>query len=115
MFEGASFVLGPPRPPPHGRGGLIRFGTIGGPCRMGEGASFSLGPPRPPPHKEGLSGYGARCFRKKTRFVFFCFFHHFWPFLAAGWCFFMFFGVFLFFQGGIRYKRILWYQASIVF
>ena len=52
--------------------------------------------------------------QKKPRF-FFGFFCRFWPFLAAGWCFFMFFGVFLFFHGGIRYKRILWYQGSIVF
>ena len=69
MGEGASFALGPPRPPPHGRGHLLRFGTteapIGwargppslwdhqGPHRMGEGASFALGPPRPPPHGRG--------------------------------------------------------------
>ena len=32
--------------------------------------------------------------QKKARFLFFCFFCRFWPFLAAGWCFFMFFGVF---------------------
>ena len=51
--------------------------------------------------------------QKKRVFCFFCFF--FVPFLAAGWCFFMFSGVFLFFHGGIRYKRILWYQESIVF
>ena len=53
--------------------------------------------------------------RKKRIFCFFCFFPLFWPFLAAGWCFFMFFGVFLFFHGGIRYKHILWYQGSIIF
>ena len=50
-------------------------------------------------------------FYKKKRF----FFAVFLPFLAVGWCFFMFFGVFLFFHGGIRYKRILWYQGTIVF
>ena len=30
-------------------------------------------------------------YKKNAVFVFFC---RFWPFLAAGWCFFMFFGVF---------------------
>ena len=64
MGEGASFPKGPPTPLPHGRGGLLRFGTTEvptawargppsfldhrGPRRMGEGASFALGPPRPP-------------------------------------------------------------------
>ena len=66
MGEGASFALGAPRPPLHGRGGLLRFVTIAAPApwgrgppslwdhrvprHMGEGASFALGPPRPPPH-----------------------------------------------------------------
>ena len=67
-------------------------------------------------HKAELSGYGVGCFTKKTAlFVFFGFFCRFLPFLAVGWCFFMFFGVFLFFHGGIRYKHILWYQGTIVF
>ena len=57
MGEGASCVSGPPRPPPHVRGVLLRFGTteapaawargplsLGdhlGPRRFGEGASFA--------------------------------------------------------------------------
>ena len=69
MGEEASFALGPPRLPPHGRGGLLRFGTTGGltawawgppslwehrsPHRTGEWASFNLGPPRPPAHGRG--------------------------------------------------------------
>ena len=69
MGEGASFVLGSPRPPPHGREGLPRFGTTEapnactrgppslwdhqGPYRIGEGSSFALGPPRPPAHGRG--------------------------------------------------------------
>ena len=69
MGEGPSFALGSPRPPPHGRGGLLRSGITEaptawargppslwdhrGPRRMGEGASFALGPPRPPPHGRG--------------------------------------------------------------
>ena len=68
MGEGASSVLGAP-PPPHGRGGLLRFGTTEapaacvrgplpfgdhqGPRRMDEGASSVLGPPRPPLHGRG--------------------------------------------------------------
>ena len=68
------------------------------------------------PAKGELSGCGVGCFTKKNAFfVFFCFFDRFWPFLAVGWFFFMFFGVFLFFHGGIRYKRILWYQGTIDF
>ena len=75
MGEGASSAVGLTRPPPHGRGGLLRFGTTEapatwaqgplplwdhrGPSRMGEGASFALGPPRPPPHgRGGLSRFG---------------------------------------------------------
>ena len=70
MGERASLALGPPRPPTHLRGGILRFGTTEaptawvrgpralrddrGPHRMGEGASFALGPPGPPPH--GLGG-----------------------------------------------------------
>ena len=66
MGEGASSALAPRSPPPHGRGGLLRFGTTeaptawargpsplqdhGAPRRMGEGASSVLRPPRPPPH-----------------------------------------------------------------
>ena len=69
MGVGASFALGPTGPPPHGRGGLLRFGTTEGPAawalgppslwdhrgprRMGEGASIALGPPRAPPHGRG--------------------------------------------------------------
>ena len=69
MGEGASFALGSPRPPPHGLGGLLHFGTTvaptawargppllwdhRGPHGMGEGASFALGSPRPPPHGRG--------------------------------------------------------------
>ena len=56
---GPPFALGPPRPPPHGRGGLSRFGTTEapaawaqgpppfwdhrGPRHMGAGASFLFG------------------------------------------------------------------------
>ena len=79
---------------------------------------WSLGmSPHMPCSKEELSGYGDGCFTKKKKrvFCFFCFPPRFWPFLAAGWCFFMFFCVFFVFHGGIRYKRILWYQGSIVF
>ena len=66
MDAGASFVLGPRRPPLHGRAGLLRFRTTAvraawargpprlwdhrSPRRMGLGASSALGPPRPPPH-----------------------------------------------------------------
>ena len=32
MGEGASFALGPPRPPPHGRGGLLRLGITEAPA-----------------------------------------------------------------------------------
>ena len=46
----------------------------------------------------------SRVLQKKRVFWFVCF----RPFLAAGGCFFTFFGVFLFFHGGIRYKCILW-------
>ena len=69
MSAGASFALGPPRPPPHGCGGLLRLGIMEapaamargdpslwihqGPRHMGTGASFALGPPRPPPHERG--------------------------------------------------------------
>ena len=55
MGNGASFALGPPRPPLRGRGGLLRFGFIDhrGPCRMGMGASFALVSPRPPQHGRG--------------------------------------------------------------
>ena len=58
MRAGASSVLGPLRPPPHGRGGLLRFGTnktatawVSGPPpfwdhrrsrHMGAGASFTF-------------------------------------------------------------------------
>ena len=58
-------------PPPHGRGGLLRFGTTEapaawdkgppslwdhrGPRRMGEGASFALGPRDPRCLGEGAS------------------------------------------------------------
>ena len=74
MGEGASSVLGPPRPPPHGRGGLPCFGTTDAaaawprgplplwdhqdPRRMGEGAYTVLGQPRPSPHVRG----GFPCF-----------------------------------------------------
>ena len=40
------------------------------------------------------------------------FFGRFWPRVGVFSCFLVFF---LFFHGGIRYKRILWYQGSIVF
>ena len=93
----------------------------------GSGAGVTV-PPPPPAHplvsrRDGRTGrpqarakwVRSRVFYKKKRVFFCCFFCRFWPFLAAGWCFFMFFGVFLFFHGGIRYKRILWYQGSIVF
>ena len=39
MGEEASFALGPLRPPPHGRGGLLRFGTTEAP------AAWVRGPP----------------------------------------------------------------------
>ena len=71
MGEGASFVLGPPKPLPHGRGDLLRFGTTEAPTpwargppslwdqrdprRMGEGTSFDLGPPGPGGMGEGAS------------------------------------------------------------
>ena len=75
MGEGASFALGPPRPPAHGRGGLLCFGTTEaptawawgppshwdhrGPHHMGVGAFFALGPPRPPSHgRVGLIRFG---------------------------------------------------------
>ena len=62
-------------PPPHGPGGLLRFGTTdppaawarwppslwdhSGPRCMGEVASVALGSPRPPPHgREGLLRFG---------------------------------------------------------
>ena len=32
MGEGASFALGPPGPPPHGQGGLLRFGITKAPA-----------------------------------------------------------------------------------
>ena len=66
MGVGGFFALGPPRPPPHGQGGLLRFGTTEalaawargpppfwdhrGPRRMNEGASLILRPLRPPRH-----------------------------------------------------------------
>ena len=55
MGEGASSVLGPPRPPPHGRGGLIRFGTTEAP------AAWARGPPpfldhRGPRHPSAVFG-----------------------------------------------------------
>ena len=56
-------------------------------------------------------------FYKKKRV--FCFFLFFLPFVAVfgrGLVFFSCFLVFfLLFHGGIRYKRILWYQGTIVF
>ena len=80
---------------------------------MGEGPSSILGPLGP---KQELSWYGVGCFAKRNAFIYLLFFLcRFLPFLAAGWCLFMFFGVFLFFHGGMRYKRILWYQGSIFF
>ena len=52
---------------------------------------------------------------QKNAFVlFFCFFLFFAVF-GRGLVFFMFFGAFLFFHVGIRYKHILWYQGTIVF
>ena len=71
MGEGASFALRFHQgPPPHGRGGLLRFGTTGalaawargptslwnprGPRRIGEGAS-TFGPPGPCRMSEGAS------------------------------------------------------------
>ena len=68
MGEAASFVLGPLKPPPHGRGDLLRFGTTEAPTpwargppslwdqrdpRLGEGTSFDLRPPGPPRHGRG--------------------------------------------------------------
>ena len=69
MGEGASSVLGAPRPPPHGRGGLFRLATTEAPAAwasrpppfwdhrgirlMREGASYTLGPPRPLAHGRG--------------------------------------------------------------
>ena len=53
MGMGTLSVSGPPRPPPHGRAGLLRFRDSRGPRRMGEGASSALGPPRPPRHGRG--------------------------------------------------------------
>ena len=53
MGVGGSSPLGPPRLSPHGRGGLLCFGTTEARHRMGVGASSVLGPPRPPPHGRG--------------------------------------------------------------
>ena len=75
MGEGASFGFGPLRPPPNGRGDLIRFGITEaptawargppslvdhrGPRRMGDGASFAWGSLRPPTHgRDGLLRFG---------------------------------------------------------
>ena len=74
MGVGASFLLKSSRPPPHGHGGLLRFGITKvpvtwawgpplcgnhrGPRRMGAGASFALGPFTPQPHVCG----GLLCF-----------------------------------------------------
>ena len=54
MGEEASFALGPPRPPPHGRGGLLRFGITQAP------AAWVRGPPsfwdHRGPHRMGGGG-----------------------------------------------------------
>ena len=69
MGAGASFALGPPRPPPRWCGGLHHVWIIeslvawvrkppplwdhGGPSHISAGASFPLGPPRPAPRWRG--------------------------------------------------------------
>ena len=74
MGAGASFVLQPPRPPPHGRGGLLCFGFIEAPVtgawgplffldhrvlhRAGGGTYFTFGSSRPSSRGHG----GFLCF-----------------------------------------------------
>ena len=57
--HGAFSTLGPPTPPPHRWGGLIRFRTMAALAssmrlrHIGAGPSFGLRPPTPPPHRCG--------------------------------------------------------------
>ena len=53
MGEGASSALGLPRPPPHGRGGLLRFGSTEAPAPWARVPPPFLRPPRPPPRGQG--------------------------------------------------------------
>ena len=49
MGDGASSALGPPRPVPHGQGGLLRFGTTEAPAASAKGVIAlwdHRGPPR---------------------------------------------------------------------
>ena len=43
MGEGASPVLGPPRPPPQGRGGLLHFGMTMAPATHGRAGLLRFG------------------------------------------------------------------------
>ena len=54
MGTGASSVLGPPRPPPRGCGGLLRFGTGEPTATWARGPPSPLRPTRPLPHGRGV-------------------------------------------------------------
>ena len=61
MGEGASFALVSPRPPPHGRAGLLCFGTTEAPT------AWAWGPPCVRGRRDGEDGSAHGHLREKCR------------------------------------------------